>query len=179
MIRTSIRARLISSFTTAILIPCLISAGVGVWLIYHHIYTQAQAQVNADIEGAREICRNSLERLEHAIRIHATRMVIYGALGRNDRSSLEPEMERVRQAERLDILTVTDARGIVFYRTQSPFNAGDSRSADELVRRVIHTNTSLSSIWIVPEEELARESPALADQAYMDITPTPMASPSE
>ncbi len=55
MVHKSIRERLIRSFTIAILIPSLFSAGAGVWLIYHHIYTQAQTQVNATLEGAREI----------------------------------------------------------------------------------------------------------------------------
>ena len=84
MIQTSIRARLISSFTAAILVPSLISAAVGVWMIDRQIYSQAQTQVNADLQGAHEIWHTSMERLENSMRIHATRMIIYGALARKD-----------------------------------------------------------------------------------------------
>jgi len=34
--------------------------------------------VNADLEAAKEIYQSTVGRLEDAIRIHATRMVIYG-----------------------------------------------------------------------------------------------------
>ena len=179
MIQTSIRARLISSFTVAILIPSLISAGVGVWLIHRSIYTQAQTRVSADLEGAREICRSYLERLENAMRIHATRMIIYGALDRNDRSAVGPEMDRVRKAESLDVLTVTDARGTVFHRTGNPGNYGDNRAGDPLISRVLETRAPVSAIMIVPQEDLASEFPQLVAQAYMAITTTPMAAPSD
>src|SRR5512137_607349 len=176
MIQTSIRARLISSFTAAILVPSLISAAVGVWMIDRQITSQAQSHVNADLQGANEICRNYLERLENAIRIHATRMIIYGALGRKDREPLEPEMHKILQAERLDILTVTDADGTVFHRTQNPSLYGDRLAEDELIHRALRHKLPVSDIAIVPQAELARESAELASQAYMEITPTPMAS---
>ena len=178
MIQTSIRARLISSFTAAILVPSLISCAVGVWMIDRQVYSQAQTQVNADLQGAHEICRNYLERLENAIRIHATRMIIYGALSRRERSALEPEMHNILQAEGLDVLTVTDTDGIVFHRTRNPSLYGDSLAGDELVHRALRHKTPVSDIAIVPQDELAKEAPGLVTQAYMEITPTPMASPS-
>ncbi|MBP1601044.1 MAG: integral rane sensor signal transduction histidine kinase [Acidobacteria bacterium] len=176
MIQTSIRARLISSFTAAILVPSLISAAVGVWMIDRQITSQAQSHVNADLQGANEICRNYLERLENAIRIHATRMIIYGALGRKDRGPLEPEMHNILQAERLDILTVTDADGTVFHRTRNPSLYGDRLAEDELIHRALRYKIPVSDIAILPQAELAKESAELASQAHMEITPTPMAS---
>lgn len=179
MIQTSIRARLISSFTAAILVPSLISCVVGVWMIYHQIYSQAQTQVNADLQGASEICRTYLERLQNALRIHATRMVIYGALARKERAALEPEMRNILQAEGLDMLTVADADGVVFHRTRNPSRSGDSLADDELVHRALGHRTPVSDIAVLPQDQLAKESPGLTAQAYMAITPTPMASPSE
>ena len=178
MTRSSIRRKLISSFSSAILIPSLITAVVGVKVIYDQIYTRAQTQVDSDLEGAREIARNYLERLNDAIRIHATRMIIYGALDRKDDGALGGEMERVRSSEGLDILTLTDESGRVFYRTRSPGMKGDDQSQDELVARVMREKASCASAVIVSADQLARESTALARQALMEITPTPMAEPS-
>src|SRR5512136_1676988 len=111
IIRSSIKARLTKSFTVAILIPSLITAVVGVLMIREQIYEQAQARVTSDLESAKEIYQNYLDRLKDSLRIHATRMIVYGALERRDPSGLVAEMERIRKAERLDILTLTDASG--------------------------------------------------------------------
>jgi two-component system NtrC family sensor kinase len=177
MARSTIRGRLIRSFSIAILIPSLITTAVGVRVIQKQIYAQAQAQVNSDLEAATEIWRNHFERLENAIRIHATRMVIYGALARNDPSGLGPEMNRVRAAEGLDVLTLLDASGKVFYRTRNPLMVGDSEPQDELVSRVFGKKAPLSGTVIVSQSQLARESLDLARQASMEITPTPRAGP--
>jgi len=177
MARSTIRGRLIRSFSIAILIPSLITTVVGVRVIQKQIYAQAQAQVNSDLEAATEIWRNHFERLENAIRIHATRMVIYGALARNDPSGLGPEMNRVRAAEGLDALTLLDASGKVFYRTRNPLMVGDSEPQDELVSRVFGKKAPLSGTVIISQSQLARESLDLARQASMEITPTPKAGP--
>jgi two-component system, NtrC family, sensor kinase len=178
MTRSSIRRKLISSFSSAILIPALITAVVGVKVIYDQIYTRAQTQVDSNLEGAREISRNNLERLKDAIRIHATRMIIYGALDRRDDGALGTEMERVRSMEGLDILTLTDEKGRVFYRTRNPQQKGDDQSQDQLVSRVIQDRAPKASAVIVSSDELTLESPDLARRALMEITPTPMAQPS-
>ena len=177
MTNSTIRSRLIISFSIAILIPSLVSTAIGVRVIQQQIYAQAQAQVNSDLEAASEIWRNHLERLETAIRIHATRMVIYGALARNDPAGLESEMNRVRAAEGLDVLTLLDTTGKVFYRTRNPGGVQDNQAQDELVSRAMSRRVPVSGTVIVPAGELAKESSELARQADMEITPTPRAGP--
>jgi two-component system, NtrC family, sensor kinase len=176
--RSSIRARLIKNFTVAILIPSIVTAVVGVLMIRAQIWDQAQARVTSDLESAKEIYQNYLERLKDSLRIHATRMIVYGALERNDPSGLVAEMERIRSAERLDILTLSDPSGRVFYRTCNPSMVGDSQREDPFVQHVLEKKTPVSSTQIIPQEELLKESRKLAEQASMDITPTPMAGPS-
>jgi two-component system NtrC family sensor kinase len=178
IVRSSIKARLIKSFTIAILIPSVVTAIVGGMMIRKQVYVQAQARVTSDLEAAKEIYNNYLERLKDSLRIHATRMIVYGALDRRDLSGLGSEMERIRAAERLDILTLMDASGKVFYRTCNPSLAGDDESGDMFVQHVLQKKVPASSTDIVPQNELLKESQGFADQASMDITPTRMASPS-
>ena len=64
-------------------------------------------------------------------------MVIYGALARRDTAGLAEEMDRIRQAERLDVLTLTDADGRVFYRSRNPAAATGGKADDELVTLVL------------------------------------------
>jgi two-component system, NtrC family, sensor kinase len=178
MIRSSIKARLTKSFTVAILIPSLVTVVVGVLMIRGQVFDQAQDRVASDIESAKEIYQNYLERLKDSLRIHATRMIVYGALDRRDPSGLAAEMERIRNAERLDILTLTDADGKVFYRTCNPSIVGDDQSNDAFVQYVLQNKLPVSSTDIVAREELLKESNLLAQQASMDIFYTPKAAPS-
>ena len=176
--RSSIKARLIKIFTITIFIPSLVTAVVGVLMIREQVYTQAQARVTSDLESAKEIYQSYLDRLRDSLRIHATRMIIYGALANKDTQGLRAEMERIRAAERFDILTLTDTSGKVFYRTGNPAMAGDDQHEDPFVRHVLQEKAPVSSTDIVSREELLKESLELANQASMDITPTRMASPS-
>jgi two-component system NtrC family sensor kinase len=177
-IRSSIKARLIKSFTIAILIPSLVTAVVGVLMIREQIYEQAQARVTSDLESAKEIYQNYLDRLKDTLRIHATRRIVYGALDSRDPAELAPEMERIRNAERLDILTLTDDRGIVFYRTGNPSVIGDDQSKDLFLRYVLNNRRPVSCTDIVSPEEMLKESQQLAAQASMEFTNTPKAAPS-
>ena len=173
----TIQGRLVRNFALAILVPAVVTAVVGVGMIRHYVYAQAQTQVNADLEAAKEIYQTSLDRLEDAIRIHATRMVIYGALARGDSAGLAEEMDRIRKAERLDVLTLTDAQGRVFYRSGSVATPSGEPSNDALVAAALTTLEPTAGTEVVASEVLARESPALASQAALTITSTPRARP--
>jgi two-component system, NtrC family, sensor kinase len=178
IIRSSIKARLTKSFTVAILIPSLVTAIVGVLMMREQIYEQAQARVTSDLESAKEILQNYLERLKDAMRIHATRMIVYRALEGMHPPEFVSEMERIRKAERLDILTLTDKDGKVFYRTCNPSILGDDQRSDLFVQYVLQKKAPASSVDIVSREELIKESQQLAAKASMEITKTPMAGPS-
>ncbi len=176
--KSSIKVKLTKSFSIAILIPSLVAAAVGVLMIREQIYEQAQAQVTSDLESAKEIYQNYLERLKDSLRIHATRMIVYGALEKNDPGGAFPrEMERIRKAEKLDVLTLTDTSGNVFYRTCNPIFRGDSQTRDPFVKYVLQNKEPVSSTDIVAPEELLKESRGLADKASMEIKFTPKAGP--
>jgi two-component system, NtrC family, sensor kinase len=175
---TTIQGRLIRDFSLAILVPALVTAGVGVGMIRQHVLAQAQTQVNASLEAAKEIYQSSLDRLEDAIRIHATRMVIYGALARHDTSGLAEEMDRIRRAEHLDFLTLVDSDGRVFYRSINPSAQTGQEANDSLVTLVLEHLLPVAETDVVPASVLERESQALARQAAIGISPTPRARPS-
>jgi two-component system NtrC family sensor kinase len=172
-----IQGRLVRTFSLAILIPSLVTALVGVGVIRQRVFVQAQAQVDSDLQAAKDIYQWSLDRLKNAIRIHATRMVIYGALARQDTSGLAEEMDRIRQAERLDVLTLTDTSGHVFYRSRNPTDATPGDVTDEIVVRATKELSPIASTEVVSAAELTRETPTLARQASMTISPTPRARP--
>ena len=53
----TIQGRLIRNFALAILVPAVVTAIVGVGMIRHYVYAQAQTQVNADLEPPRRSTR--------------------------------------------------------------------------------------------------------------------------
>ncbi|MFB3902263.1 MAG: cache domain-containing protein [Acidobacteriota bacterium] len=176
MKRSSLKRRLVVAFAAAILIPAIAAGVAGVYMIHQHVYRQAQSKVNSDLESAVEIYQNYLERLQNSIRIHATRMIIYEAARAGDMTRLGPELQRVQKAERLDILTLTDLNGAVLYRTNNPSIRG-SQASDKVIQQVLTGKTAVAGTDIVSVEELRLESDALARQAFMEITPTPYATP--
>ncbi|MEW5981419.1 MAG: cache domain-containing protein [Acidobacteriota bacterium] len=168
----TIQGRLVRNFSVVILVPAIITAVVGVSMIRQRVFDQAQAQVDSDLEAARAIFAADLDRLKDAIRIHATRMVIYAALQRRDLTGgLAEEMDRIRRAEQLDVLTIVDAEGRAFYRSRNPGLAGDDVS-DEIVHRVLKGLEPVAATEVVPGSELIKEGQALARQAFTPVTPT-------
>ncbi len=147
-------------------------------MIRQHVFAQAQTQVDASLEAAKDIYQSSLDRLEDAIRIHATRMVIYGALARHDTAGLAEEMDRIRKAEHLDFLTLVDADGRVFYRSVNPSAPTGQEANDSLVTAVLEHLSPVAETDVVPAGVLERESQALARQAAISISPTARARPS-
>ena len=168
----TIQGRLVRNFTLVILVPALITAVVGISMIRARVFDQAQAQVNSDLEAARAIYAADLDRLKDAIRIHATRMVIYGALQRRELSTvLVEELDRIRRAEQLDVLTLIDAEGRVFYRSRNPEQSGDELT-DDIVLRVLKDLEPAAATEVVPASALQKEGQTLVRQAFTPITPT-------
>jgi two-component system NtrC family sensor kinase len=173
----SLQGRLARSFTLAILIPAVLATLIGVGMLRARVYEQAQAQVNSDLEAARGIYASALDRLKDALRIHATRMIIYGALQRGDVTGLADELDRIRRAEHLDVLTLTDRHGVVLMRATAPGAGSGDTAVDAVVQRVLETSAPLASTEVVSASDLARESQTLARQAALTITPVPRAKP--
>jgi len=176
MKQSSLRRRLVVAFAVAILIPAIAAGLAGVLMIRQHVYRQAQSKVNSDLESAVEIYQNYLQRLEDSIRIHATRMIIYDAAQTGDTTRLGPELQRVQKAEGLDVLTLIDLRGEVLYRTNNPLVTGN-QAQDKVIQQVLAKKAPVAGTDIASMEDLRLESDELARQAFMEITPTPYASP--
>jgi len=171
----SIQSQLIAYFTVAILVPATITSIVGMKLIYNQVITRAESKTLSDLNSAREIYRNKIASIESITRLTAVRSLIIQALIAKDRAFLKRDLPKTLRREHLDILTIVDNDGIVVCRGRSPDVAGDNLLRDEYVSRAIRDRQVTVGTDLVPREELLKESPDLAAQALMDITPTPKA----
>ncbi|MCX7722571.1 MAG: cache domain-containing protein [Verrucomicrobiae bacterium] len=177
--KSSIRigTKLVLSFLLVIILVSVLFSIVGVRVIGDRVVKEAQAKVQTDLNAAREIYLNKLADVNDVVRFTADRYLLMSALMAGNTAEAAEVLGRLRERERLDVLTVTDARGRVILRTSNPGVVGDDKSGDEFVRAALEGREPVASTCVVPAEELARESPELAARAYFKFIPTPMARP--
>ena len=171
--RISLRAKLITSFLAVIIICGLVATFVAIQLIGAGIVNQAQDKVRIDLNSARRVYQDEVQEVRTLVRLSAQRFFIKDALLEEDIETLKRELERIREKESLDILNFTDEIGRVIVRARNPSVTGDNKGQDELISRVLSSKEVITATAIVPREELLREGPSLAEQAYMKFVPTP------
>jgi two-component system NtrC family sensor kinase len=176
--RISLKAKLVISFLVVTVICGLIATLVSIRLISTGIINQAQEKVKIDLNSARQIYREESEHLKDVIRFTALRFFIKDAFGDKDVDALQKELKKIREAESLDILTLTDKNGRVIIRTRNPSVTGDNQAQDELVSRVLSSGEVISGTVIILREELLKEVADLAEQTYIKFIRTEMEKPS-
>ncbi|UCH51866.1 MAG: cache domain-containing protein [Chloroflexota bacterium] len=176
--KISLKAKLVISFLAVILICGLVATLVAIRLIGAGIVNQAQDNVRIDLNSARHIYQDEIKCVEILLRLTAQRSFITDALINKNIELLKVMLEQTREKESLDILTLTDENGRVIFRARNPSVKGDSQVQDELVAGALASGEVFAGSVIVPREELLKEGSDLAEQAYIEIIPTPKAKES-
>ena len=174
-LRTPIATKLVFSFLLVIVIISAVFMLVGIKLIGSRIVTEAQDKVSRDLNAAREIYRATSGHVSDVIRLTADRALLIDTLLFGDVEYATAELEKAREREGLDVLTITDQTGSVILRTSNPDQVGDDQSHDALVAAVLSGKQPVAATVRVPAEDLKRESPQLAERAYIEFVETPMA----
>jgi two-component system NtrC family sensor kinase len=174
----SLRSKLVASFLAVIIICGLVATVVGMQLIDTGIINQAQDKVRIDLNSARHIYQDEIHEVKATLRLTAQRFFIKNAISEGDVETLKMEIEGIRKRESLDVLTLTDETGRVIVRARNPSINDENQEHDELVSRALSNREVIGATAIVTREELLKEDPNLAEQAYMKFIPTPKAKPS-
>ncbi len=173
--RLSIATKLTLSFLSIILLSSFIFTLAGIQIINNRIIEEAQERVRNDLNAAREIYQTRLRHVEDSVEFTSVRLFMGDILRGDIRQEYLDELARFKDSENIDVLTITDTSGIVVLRVNNPAATGDDQGRDEIIRVVLTTRKPASGTILVPAEELERESPALAKQAYFEFIETPMA----
>lgn len=176
-VRIPIATKLILSFLLVILILSVVFIAVGVQLIGNRIVSEAQEKVRYDLNSADEMYSSKLTSINDVVRFTADRVLLMNALMSGDVKLVTDELVKIKQREKLDVLTVTDKNGKVLLRTSDLTAVGDDESHNQLVTQVLKNPTPVSATVVLTADELRRESPLLADLAYFKFIDTPMARP--
>ena len=175
--KVRIATKLVLSFLLIILLTSMIFSIVGVRVIGNRVVAEAQANVETDLHAAREICLNKLASVNDVVRFTGDRLFLVNGLRSGDLQPAADTLARIREREKLDVLTITDPRGRVLLRAGNASQVGDDQSQDQLVRAVIERKAPVAAPDIVPAEDLRREVPRLADQAHLKLVAPPNVRP--
>jgi two-component system NtrC family sensor kinase len=172
-----IAIRLMTSFLLIIVIVSMIFSVVGIRIIEQRVVAEAQSRVATDLNAAREIYLNYLSHVSDVIRFTAHRFYLRDGILSGDLERVADELTDLWARERLDVVSITDSRGIVLFRATNPYVAGDSQADDELVRAVLVGGGPVASTAIVSADALQKDCPHMAEQAYCELVETPGARP--
>ncbi len=173
-----LRTKLIVSLVLVVLISGVISMIVGVRLLGDGIIKQAQDKVRLDLNSAREVYQEESGNIKDIVRLTAIRFFMRDAIVSKNRKKLQVELQRIRESEYLDILTLIDKEGYVLVRARNPENYGDQLN-DEMANWVFLNKEVIVKTQIISKNELQKESKELADRARIALISTPKARPRE
>jgi two-component system NtrC family sensor kinase len=174
-LRIPIATKLILSYLAIIVLTSAIFTVAGIQIINNRIVAETQEKVRNDLNSAREIYRGELRHIYDVVRLSADRFFITDAILSGDINSAAEELASIKQEEGLDILTVTDETGAIIFRANTPENLDPGKDYDEIVSAVLSGKLPVMGTAIISQEELLRESPSLAVQAYFEFIDTPKA----
>ena len=150
---------------------------IGAYFIKKNIIDKAQIKVEHDLNMARELYMQETRNIKNVIRFTASRFFLRDAIFENDIETLTIQLEGIRKAEKLDILTLTNKDGQVIIRCRNKSTCGDDQKSDEVVSRVLSEKKAIVATTIVSRAELVKEGPDLAEQANIKFMVTPKAKP--
>ncbi len=174
-LRIPIATKLILSYLAIIVLTSAIFTVVGIRIISDRTTAETQEKVRTDLNSADEIYRGELRHINDIVRLSADRFFLTDAILSGDMSSAADELIKVENEEGLDFLTVTDKTGAVIFRANNPANPNPGSGYDEIIAEVLSRKSPVMGTSIISGEELLRESPLLAEQAYLQFIDTPKA----
>lgn len=134
-----------------VLIFALLAISMAAYSIYFvntNTIQEAENRVRIYARAAWDIYDAKLDRMRSALEILAQDQAVKDYLlqrpGGSQAEAVRNYLESVRRQQNMDILTVMAPDGTVLLRTRSPYNTGDNRANDPLVKRVRATRESAS-----------------------------------
>jgi len=169
-----LRRKLILSFLAVIVFVGIITLIIGTRLEHRTIISLAETKVRHDLASAWMVYNERLNNIRDIVRLSAAREFLRDFFRSGAKDDLAKKLNGLREDFKLDILTLTDARGRVVQRARPSEISGDDRSEDPLVKRALLKQLAAGT-EIIAREELLKEGADLAGQAYFTFVPTAMA----
>jgi two-component system NtrC family sensor kinase len=175
----TLKTRLAASIAIVVLIMGVGSTIIGTRLFGDSLVAQVQRGVEHDLNTAFLVYNTHLNDIRTQIEFIARERDVVDAVGGGGHRNLSAHLAPWLETAGLDVLTVTDASGVVISRATASRQRGDDQSGDQIVGHVLRNRVPVASTTVVSGEVLALELPELAERARMDILETQRARPSD
>jgi two-component system NtrC family sensor kinase len=175
----SLRTKLAASIVVVMLAMGVVSTIVGTRLFGDSLVRQIQRNVEHDLNTAELVYETHLGQIDTYVQLVAGETRVALALRTGDIQDLRDFLTERREAWGLDLLTATDAHGVVVARSRADAETREDVSSDQIVSRALSTRRPVAGTVLVGLDELEAESVELAEQARMPILETPRARQSD
>ena len=169
----TLRFRLISWIVAIVLVTNTVLALATIWRVEGVLLQEVKTRVGLDLNSARTAYNGhikSIERFLQAVTLNGS-LASEWATGAPER--IAGDLEGIRRAGGMEMLTLTDASGRVLERAHRPGTRGDALSSNSLVAEAIDRRAPASGTIIVSAADLLREGKTFAERADIAIEATP------
>lgn len=181
--KLNLQSRLVVGFLIATFLTGFVATLVGIWTINKSTIDEVQNRVRQDINTAKLIYNQTMEKIAYHILFTAERSDLQAIMVDRDyskmsmlRSLIRNENETQMQSDdvNLDMITVIDAGGNVLYRAANPDARGDNLLWLPVVQQCLENKTLQLSTELMSIHKILRENPGLTDRVTMEITKIPL-----
>jgi two-component system, NtrC family, sensor kinase len=162
-----LRLWLLVAFLGTIGVTGITSSVVGVWLIGKGISEQAQAKARLDLNSARLIYQDRLERLRTNLRFASMRVSLIHAVASGNADAVRAEALAVKNEWKFDYLTILDGSGRTLDRAQGA--DADGPPPSPMVSEVVAGKVDAVGTIARDATSFARESPDVAARARLVV----------
>ncbi len=183
LFKLDLRRRLIIGFLIATCLTGFIATVISIWTINKSTIGEVQNRVRQDINTAKLIYRETLEKITSQIQFAAEAVDLHVTIKSHDITKMENLKGLIRHVRGtqtqdgdvfLDMLLVVDAEGRVLYRASNPKIRGDSMLWSPVVKNCIEKKSTQAFTELMPIDDILRENPDLAEQVKIEIIKTPL-----
>lgn len=171
-LRFPIRAKLTFGALAPLLVAFCLCSLAGLYIIDAKIASQAQEKVRTDLNSAREVYKNELNRIGELVDLFASSPLLVSAFSTGNRQGIAQLLSLLQKKKHLDILGAVDADGRILFRAHRPQLSGD-RAIDSYFLSQALKGQAVTGSTVLSYQQLAAESPELASRATVTAVTTP------
>ncbi|MCX5846080.1 MAG: cache domain-containing protein [Deltaproteobacteria bacterium] len=183
LFKLNLQSRLVVGFLIATFLTGFVATLISIWTINKSTIDEVQNRVRQDINTAKLIYNQTLEKIASHILFTAERSDLQVIMAGRDYSKMENLRGLIRHEHKretqdddiyLDMITVVDARGNVLYRAANPDIRGDSMLWSPVIKNCLEKKSPQFSTELMSTKKILRENPGIAERVTMEITKIPL-----